>query len=165
MTKNNRENYWNAYKLFVKKYFRFKDYAGNRISNIDKQANWEVAIILLKLITYSLRAPTSDRRWAHPGLRTFPPQWHPRLALDASRWSLKRPTRFGTFWLFNRTSLPCSNTRPDRGLCWPDCTLSLTQSLTEHNIQSTTGTGPLDNCTNKHMFFQRLSRTEKWPSR
>ena len=37
VSKNNREKYCNAYKLFMKKYFRFLDYAGNRISNIDKQ--------------------------------------------------------------------------------------------------------------------------------
>ena len=45
VSKTNRENSWNAYKLFMKKYFRFPDYAGNRISNIDKQAIWKVAIV------------------------------------------------------------------------------------------------------------------------
>ena len=45
VSKNSRENSWNAYKLFLKKYFRFPDYAGNRISNIDKQAIWKVAIV------------------------------------------------------------------------------------------------------------------------
>ena len=68
VTKNNRENYWNAYKLFVKKYFRFQDYAGNRISNIDKQAIWKVAIVLTKLISGNILFISEDAK-------KIPPSW------------------------------------------------------------------------------------------
>ena len=68
VNKNNRENYWNAYKLFVKKYFRFQDYAGNRISNIDKQAIWKVAIVLTKLISGNILFISEDAK-------KIPPSW------------------------------------------------------------------------------------------
>ena len=67
VNKNNRENL-DAYKLFVKKYFRFQDYAGNRISNIDKQAIWKVAIVLTKLISGNILFISEDAK-------KIPPSW------------------------------------------------------------------------------------------